>query len=233
MAGGGRATIYSGTNWVLVYAGGGGDRLEIGESVTFSVQAQATQPGAYDFINHTHRRQDCTGAQVDGLPWAMVVAPVIIATPVADAGPDAGSHARAHPQANSGSHARSHHGTGGDATHRSHAHRAPDTHGVAQRAPAAPRLEPAPWCIPAAAGSATHRFRARLRWLCSRPCRTAGGGTSSVGVGTEVFALLNGPLVWFVPGAVVGVPGPVGHAVDRAPGPGHLGLDPGRAPDER
>jgi hypothetical protein len=32
-------------------------------------------------------------------------------------------------------------------------------------------------------------------------------GTSSIGVGTEVFALLDGPLVWFVPGAAVAVPG--------------------------
>ena len=39
------------------------------------------------------------------------------------------------------------------------------------------------------------------------PLQDTGGGTSSVGVGSEVFALLNGPLVWFVPGAVVGVPG--------------------------
>jgi hypothetical protein len=34
-----------------------------------------------------------------------------------------------------------------------------------------------------------------------------GGGTTGVSVGTEVFALLEGPLVWFVPGAAVGVPG--------------------------
>jgi predicted membrane-bound dolichyl-phosphate-mannose-protein mannosyltransferase len=33
------------------------------------------------------------------------------------------------------------------------------------------------------------------------------GQTSPIGLGTEVFALLEGPLVWFVPGAVVGGPG--------------------------
>jgi hypothetical protein len=31
--------------------------------------------------------------------------------------------------------------------------------------------------------------------------------TSSIGIGTEVIGLLEGPLVWFVPGAAVGVPG--------------------------
>ena len=31
--------------------------------------------------------------------------------------------------------------------------------------------------------------------------------TGALGIGTEVFALLEGPLVWFVPGAAVGVPG--------------------------
>jgi hypothetical protein len=31
--------------------------------------------------------------------------------------------------------------------------------------------------------------------------------SASIGVGTEVFGLLQGPLVWFVPGAAVGVPG--------------------------
>jgi hypothetical protein len=39
------------------------------------------------------------------------------------------------------------------------------------------------------------------------PFNNTEGGTSAVSVGTEVFAFLDGPLVWFVPGAAVGVPG--------------------------
>jgi hypothetical protein len=38
------------------------------------------------------------------------------------------------------------------------------------------------------------------------PLSDAQGG-AGIGIGTEVFALLEGPLVWFVPGAAVGVPG--------------------------
>jgi hypothetical protein len=33
------------------------------------------------------------------------------------------------------------------------------------------------------------------------------GQTSSMSIGSEVLGLLEGPLVWFVPGAAVGVPG--------------------------
>ena len=185
------ATIYSGTNWVLISASGGGDRLQVGESVTFSVQAQATQPGAYDWVNHTHRRQDCTGAQVDGTPWPMVVAPVVIATPAptpvptpaptAKPTPDPTREPVETPRADP---------TPGETATPAPSPTASSRPVAVVAPPAAP--PPGPSAAPAA----------RLA-----PLKETEGGTSPIGVGTEVFALLDGPLVWFVPGAAVGVPG--------------------------
>jgi len=182
------ATIYGGTNWVLVYTDSGGERLEIGQSVTFSVQAQATQPGAYDFSNHTHRRQDCTGTQVDGTPWPMVVAPVINATPVPTPVPT------------------------------------PAPTPVPTKEPVeTPRPDPTPTerPTPTASPSATPRPSVVVAPAAApppagpsaqpvgqiAPLNEIDGGTTSIGVGTEMFSLLDGPLVWFVPGAAVAVPG--------------------------
>ena len=85
--------------------------------------------------------------------------------------------------------------------------------------------------IPAAAPPPTGPGSAPAAVLA--PLQDTESGTSSVGVGTEVFALLNGPLVWFVPGAVVGVPGLLVMLWIALQALGHIGLDPGRASDER
>lgn len=200
------ATIYSGTNWVLIYASGGGDRLQPGESVTFSVQAQATQPGAYDWINHTHRRQDCTGAQVDGTPWAMVVAPVIIATPaptpVPTPVPTPAPTTKPTPVPTPDPTKEPVETPRADPTPTERPTPTPTPTPAASATPRAstvvlPASGPQP---PSGSGAAPVALLAPLQ-------DTGGGGTSSVGVGSEVFALLDGPLVWFVPGAAVGVPG--------------------------
>ena len=192
--GGWSSTIYGGTNWVLVHAGSGGERLEIGQSVTFSVQAQATQPGAYDFINHTHRRQDCTGAQVDGAPMGHGRRPRhrrhanAGPNPRPDAGPDAGPTPVPTPKPT------------------------PIPTPVPTTEPVAtPPVDPTPTerptpsssptasprsttlVIPAAAPPPTGPGSAPAAVLA--PLQDTESGTSSVGVGTEVFALLNGPLV--------------------------------------
>jgi hypothetical protein len=40
-----------------------------------------------------------------------------------------------------------------------------------------------------------------------RIAELGGAGSGLVGLGSEVLALLDDPFLWFVPGAVVGVPG--------------------------
>ena len=222
------ATIYSGTNWVLIYASGGGDRssgrighvrgpgpgdparsLRLHQSHAPAPGLHG-RPGGWPPMGHGRRSRHHrhTGA---------------------DASSHAGPHASADPQANSSSHPRSDHGTGGNTTRRSHAHRAPDTHGVALgRRHASGQHRGAP----RRRSSATHRFG-----------RCAGGSARTI-AGHRGRDFIGRGWVGGIrpverPAGVVrsrrrgGRPGPAGPAVDRAPGAWHLGLDPGRAPDER
>ena len=183
------AEIYGGTNWVLVHSTSGGGRLELLESVTFTVQATATQAGAQVWNTHAHRQQDCSGAEIEPGVWPAVVSPVVLPTPP------------------------------------------PPTPVPTPTLPPVPTPPPLPIGTPEPSGTATPTQsptpsaspRPAAEFVGGGPARppsasgtphTVGrlapfsdGQTSSFGIGTEVFALLDGPLVWFVPGAAVAVPG--------------------------
>jgi hypothetical protein len=66
---------------VEVNTDSGGDRLEIGDSVTFQVKATPPAAGLTSWPNHAHRQQDCSGPTELGLPIEVVVLPPILATP--------------------------------------------------------------------------------------------------------------------------------------------------------
>jgi hypothetical protein len=68
-------------NTVEVNTDSGGDRLEIGDSVTFQVKATPTVAGATSWPNHAHRQQDCSGTTEVGVPVLVTVLPAILATP--------------------------------------------------------------------------------------------------------------------------------------------------------
>jgi hypothetical protein len=177
-----------GSDWILVHSESGGGRLEIGEWVTFSFTATATQAGAQLWGNHAHRQQDCSGADIEPGTMPMVVTPVLLPTPTPapptppPPPPPPSQPTPAPPPATP------------EPTPR------PTPTSTPEPSVATEPDRPTPVVVvppnePPSAGPA-----ARMAPLPE-------GQTSSIGIGTEVFALLEGPLVWFVPGAAVGVPG--------------------------
>jgi hypothetical protein len=177
-----------GSDWILVHSESGGGRLEIGEWVTFSFTATATQVGAQLWGNHAHRQQDCSGADIEPGTMPMVVTPVLLPTPTPapptppPPPPPPSQPTPAPPPATP------------EPTPR------PTPTSTPEPSVATEPDRPTPVVVvppnePPSAGPA-----ARMAPLPE-------GQTSSIGIGTEVFALLEGPLVWFVPGAAVGVPG--------------------------
>ncbi|MEP7082275.1 MAG: hypothetical protein ABI841_04775 [Chloroflexota bacterium] len=60
-------------NKVAAHSLSGGGRLELGQSITFTITAVATQAGTWTWTNHAHRPQDCSGAEEIGTPIAVLV----------------------------------------------------------------------------------------------------------------------------------------------------------------
>lgn len=188
------AEVYGGTNWVLAHSTSGGGRLNIGESVTFSVTATATQVGAQVWDNHAHRQQDCTGANIEPGVMPMVVAPVLVPTPAPTPPPT--------PMPTPVP-------TAGPVV-------TPDPRPVETPRPTA-TPSPTPTPLPTSTtrptpdttvvGPAAGPSTPGTPEPVGRMAPLSDTQSGSIGVGTEVFALLEGPLVWFVPGAAVGVPG--------------------------
>jgi hypothetical protein len=170
--------------WVEVTSVSGIDHLDPLETVSFDIQLLPTQAGAWDWNNHVHVPQQCTGPAYNGLPVTVVVAPAMLPTPVPTPIPTAvPTPIPTLPPL---------------PTPR------PDPTATATPAPTAtPRPSPTPQPV-AAAGPAAPTDGAAP---AGRLAELGGTGTGSFGLGTDVVALLDAPLVWFVPGAVVGVPG--------------------------
>jgi len=74
-------TSYQQGNAVIVRSLSGGGRLEINQSVQFTIRAHASVAGAFQWPNHAHRQQDCGTADQVGVPLAVTILPVILPTP--------------------------------------------------------------------------------------------------------------------------------------------------------
>ena len=186
------AEVYGGTNWVLVHSTSGGGRLAVGQTVSFSVQATATQVGAQTWNTHAHRQQDCSGAEIEPGVWPAVVAPVLLPTPPPP--PPTPVPTPALPP---------------DPTPPPLPIETPEPSGLPT-----PTQSPTPSASPRPAaefvvggGAAAPPSASGTPQTVGRLAPFSDGQTSSFGIDTEVFALLDGPLVWFVPGAAVAVPG--------------------------
>ena len=70
----------TGTN-VVVFSDGGGGRLELLQSVTFTITARPTVAGASSWPNHAHERHDCQGPDLPGIALPVTVLPQLLATP--------------------------------------------------------------------------------------------------------------------------------------------------------
>jgi hypothetical protein len=72
---------FTGSNSVEVRSIDGGGRLELGQTVTFTVVALPKIAGATVWSNHAHRHQDCNDGEQVGVPLAVTVLPPILPTP--------------------------------------------------------------------------------------------------------------------------------------------------------
>lgn len=68
-------------NSVIVWSLDGGGRLELFESVTFTITAHATAAGVFLWPNHAHRQQDCSNPGEIGVPLTVTVLPALLPTP--------------------------------------------------------------------------------------------------------------------------------------------------------
>lgn len=75
-------------NKVAVHSLTGGGRLELGQSITFTITAIPTQAGTWTWPNHAHRQQDCSGTDEIGVPLEILVVPGATPTPAPTPTPD-------------------------------------------------------------------------------------------------------------------------------------------------
>ena len=184
--------------WIEVSSVSGIDHLDPLETVSFDIQLLPTQAGTWNWNNHVHVPQQCTGPAYDGLPVAVVVAPAILPTPVPTTVP-----------------------TPIPTVVPTVVPTLPPLPTPIPTLPPLPTLRPDPTAAATPAPTSTPRSSPTPEPVAVSPptaptdgaasvgrlADLGGPGTGSFGLGTDVVALLDAPLVWFVPGAAVGVPG--------------------------
>lgn len=197
--------------WVDVTSTSGSWLLDPLEWVSFDMQLLPTQAGTWTWNDHVHVSNQCTGTPYSGAPVIVVVAPAIVPTPVPTPSPTpaptpAPTPLPTLPPLPTPLPTLPPLGTPLPTL--------PPIPGVTPRPDptqepgpdqtSGPRATPAP---EAAAVGGTPP-------ASGGPARTVGhiaeldeGGIGSLSLGADVFGLLDGQLVWFVPGAAVGVPG--------------------------
>jgi len=167
-------------NSVDVRALDGGNRLGMGESLSFTIQALATQVGIWAWDNHAHRNQDCNGNTLAGTPINVTVLPGLPATLAPTPAPTPTLPPSATPT--------------------------PRPSATATSTPA-PTGTPRPGTTPQPGAIGGTTAPTDGAGPVGRIAELGDAASGSIGLGNGVFALLDGPLVWFVPGAAVGVPG--------------------------
>jgi predicted RNA-binding protein with TRAM domain len=179
-------------NTVVAHSTTGGGRLNPGQTVTFTVTASPGDPGAFLFTTHGHAQQDCTGVELPHAPLAFTVLPAPKGTPIPTpiTTPDASTPVPTPtPRPNATP-------TPGESVPAADPSPTPDPADSARSSPVAPKPSPA------ASGSGG-TIEVRVAPLGKSP----DGGSDNMGTGLDGLAMLDGPFVWFVPGAAVGVPG--------------------------
>lgn len=212
-------------NAVIVHSMSGGGRLEMLETVQFTIRAHATVAGAFTWPNHAHRQQDCSTADQIGVPLAVTVLPAILPTPTPTPTPAATPTPTPAPTATPK--------PAPTATPKPLPTIIPTlpplptlplptidpggllptpTPTITPRETATPEvsvsLEPSDGSaaavpIPGLGGGSTGG-RATLTLVGGRGAEATAADTD---VGVELFGLLDGDFVWFVPAASVAVPG--------------------------
>jgi hypothetical protein len=194
--------------WVDVTSASGSEMLDPLEWVSFDLQLVPTQAGTWSWNNHIHVSNRCTGTQYNGAPVVVVVAPGPTPTPVPTPTPIPIPTAiptlpplptllpTVPPIATPLPTLPPVPGLTPSPDPTSGASAAPPTSG--------PRATSAP--EPAAIGGSPNTSGGPSGSV-GRIAELDDGGIGSISLGAEVFGLLDGQFVWFVPGAAVGVPG--------------------------
>ena len=73
------AVVFDGK--VAVHSLSGGGRLEVSQSVTFTITAVPTAAGTHSWPNHAHQREDCNEAEEAGVALGVTVLPPPLSTP--------------------------------------------------------------------------------------------------------------------------------------------------------
>jgi hypothetical protein len=175
--------------WLEATSASGSDFLDPGESVSLSAKLTATTAGASTWHSHIHVSNQCTGTAYYGSPVSVLVlpapsptpAPTPDATPGPTPRPDPGSSATPEPSATPTPVA------------------SPDP---TRRPTPGPEDSPGP-----AIASGTHPPPSGSVPVARVVSTTDGGNSAPLSLGVDAFAVMDGPLMWVVPGAAVGVPG--------------------------
>ena len=206
--------------WVEVTSVSGVDFLDPLESVSFDIQLLPTQAGTWNWNNHVHVSNQCQGTADWGVPVTVVVAPGVLPTPLPTLPPLSTPLPTPVPTAVPTLPPLS---TPLPTlpplstplptlpplstplpTLPPLSTPIPDPTATATPASTStPRPSPTPQPVAAAGPSVPTDGAASV----GRIAELSGANTGLIGLGTDVLALLDAPLVWFVPGAVVGVPG--------------------------
>jgi len=190
--------------WVEVTSVSGVDFLDPLESVSFTLQLLPTQAGTWNWNNHVHVTNQCTGIAYYGVPVTVVIAPAILPTPVPTPAPTPIPTAVSTPIPTLPPFPTLPPLPTPIPTLPPLPTLRPDPTAAATPAPTStPRSSPTPEPVAVSPPTAPTDGAASVGRLAD----LGGPGTGSFGLGTDVVALLDAPLVWFVPGAAVGVPG--------------------------
>jgi hypothetical protein len=202
-------------NSVVVNSTTGPGRLLTGESVTFPITARPTAAGTFLWNNHAHASQNCLGTELTGVPVSITVVPAPTPNPTPTLPPTPGPTATPTPAPTP----RGSQTPAPSSTSSSPPAATPTSSGSVPPADVSPTPRPGdPSSTPAASGS----VRPSALAPAPSPGGAGTGGADELRVaplddsadgaiedlgGLDLLALLDGPFVWFVPTAAVGVPG--------------------------
>lgn len=211
--------------WVDVKSTSGSWLLDPLEWVSFDMQLLPTQAGTWTWNNHVHVSNQCAGTPYAGAPVIVVVAPAILPTPAPTPTPappvptPTPSAAPTLPPLPTplptlpplptplptlpplGTPLPTVPLLPGETP------RPDPTQDPGPDQTSGPRATPAPGSVGIGANPGGPNTAGSAGSTVGRIAELNDGGIGTIGLGADVFGLLDGDLVWFVPGAAVGVPG--------------------------
>lgn len=191
-------------NSVEVKSAPGPGRLENGESVTFTVTARPTAAGTFLWNNHAFASNNCNGTMLIGTPASITVvpAPTPNPTPTLPPNPKPTSNPTSTPTTSRPPASTPTSGASPPPGAETPSPRPGEPSSTSDTSGSASPSSPVPGAPPdgTSTGGGDRLQVAPLN-------DSAGAANDDLGTGLDVLALLDGPFVWFVPGAAVGVPG--------------------------